>query len=356
MRILHIITSLRTGGAEHLLVDLLPRLKTYGHEVELLVFDGTPTPFFDQLSDSGINIHVLGIGYAEMYNPMNYYKLRSFFSHHTYDIVHTHNTPCQLLVAMLQSKITSRLVTTEHSTTNSRRKWLWFRHFDKMMYSQYSSVICVSNRVRINLIDSLKDEKLNNRICLIYNGVQMEVYRPTLATADDNKKNIIMVAGFRAPKDHPTLIRAISVLPKDYHLVLVGDGPCRKSCEELAKSLDVTDRITFTGVRTDIPQLLAESDVAVLSSHYEGLPLTAIEAMAAGKPLLASDVDGVHDVVAGAGLLFQHQDYRKLAELIEKVCTDKDFRNDIIDKCRKRAECYDISKTVKEYNELYLRL
>jgi glycosyltransferase involved in cell wall biosynthesis len=124
----------------------------------------------------------------------------------------------------------------------------------------------------------------------------------------------------------------------------------------LAKSLDVTDRVTFTGVRTDIPQLLAESDVAVLSSHYEGLPLTAIEAMAAGKPLLASDVDGVHDVVAGAGLLFQHQDYRKLAELIEKVCTDKDFRKDIINKCRKRAKCYDISKTVKEYNELYLRL
>lgn len=74
MKILHVITSLRTGGAEHLMVDLLPRLREYGHTVELLLFDGTCTPFYKQLKEKGIKIHVLAIGKNNMHNPLLLFK------------------------------------------------------------------------------------------------------------------------------------------------------------------------------------------------------------------------------------------------------------------------------------------
>ncbi|MDD6026783.1 MAG: glycosyltransferase, partial [bacterium] len=117
MKILHVITSLRTGGAEKLMVDLLPRLRRKDDEVDLLLFDGTPTPFLRQLEDLGIRIFSLSIG-ENVYNPMNIFRLRRFI--HGYDIVHTHNTACQLFVplARLITRSKPLLFTTEHSTSN----------------------------------------------------------------------------------------------------------------------------------------------------------------------------------------------------------------------------------------------
>ncbi len=356
MKILYVITSLRTGGAERLLMDILPAMRDYGHEVEVLVFDGTATPFREQLEAIGIKVYAFSVGYYQMYNPLHYFRLRRFFAHHTYDIIHTNNTQCQLLVAMLHSKLPSRLVTTEHNTTNHRRCWSWYRKIDRWMYRQYDAIICVSDWVKNNLVNSLGDKAAEGRLHLVYNGVQTALYKSVPAKAPEDVKTIIMVAGFRAQKDQPTLIRAMSLLPENYQLLLVGDGLCWQSCRELAKSVGVADKILFTGDRTDIPQLLAQSDVAVLSSHFEGLPLTAIEAMAAGRPLIASDVDGIRQVVDGAGLLFPHQDYHKLAELIERVCTDDELRNTIIARSRDRAFLFDISNTIKAYNKIYTEL
>ena len=74
-RILHVITSLTTGGAEHLMVDLLPKLRDLGNEVELLIFDGKRTPFYEELEQQGIKIHSFGIG-GNVYHPRNIFKLR----------------------------------------------------------------------------------------------------------------------------------------------------------------------------------------------------------------------------------------------------------------------------------------
>ena len=93
MRILHVITSLRTGGAEHLMVDLLPALRALGNDVELLVFDGTPTPFMRQLEEEGVTIHCLGFG-GSPYHPKNILRLCKYMRR--YDVIHTHNTACQL--------------------------------------------------------------------------------------------------------------------------------------------------------------------------------------------------------------------------------------------------------------------
>ena len=139
MKILHVITSLHTGGAEHLMVDLLPRLSKMGNEVELLVFDGFRTPFYEQLEEQGIVIHSLSIG-GNVYNPLNIFRLVWFIR--KYDVIHTHNTACQLFVPVARcfSLGGAQLVTTEHNTTNRRRGIGVLRIVDKLMYSFYKTI------------------------------------------------------------------------------------------------------------------------------------------------------------------------------------------------------------------------
>lgn len=97
MKILHVITSLRTGGAEKLMVDLLPRLKSHGHQVDLLLFDGTDTPFRQNIEAAGIKVFDLGIG-GSVYSPLRILKLIPYLKQ--YDVVHTHNTAPQLFAAL----------------------------------------------------------------------------------------------------------------------------------------------------------------------------------------------------------------------------------------------------------------
>ena len=168
MRILHVITTLYTGGAEKLMVDLLPRMKQAGHEVELCVFDGTRTPFFEQLERGGIKInwfHKRG----NVYNPLNIYRLWRLMCK-GWDIVHTHNTAPQFFAALANVFCEITLVTTEHNTTNRRRDKVYLKFVDNWMYSRYSQIICISDQAEKNYRKYLGDEKAGN-VCTIYNGI-----------------------------------------------------------------------------------------------------------------------------------------------------------------------------------------
>jgi glycosyltransferase involved in cell wall biosynthesis len=345
------------GGAEHLLVDLLPQLMKSGHQVDLLLLDGTKTPFYQQLEEARIPIYTLGEGINHLYQPIYYFRLRHFLRQHSYDVIHTHNTPAQWWMAWMRKRF--YLVTTEHSTTNRRREKGLFHLIDRWMYHRYDRIVCVSEVVRKNLLTSLNQGSVEDRVTVIPNGVSLARFS-TVASNNTGMQcsfpiihQIVMVASMSTPKDQPTLIRAFKLLPEDYHLILVGDGPCRKACETLAQSLHIAHRVTFTGVRTDVPELLAKAEVVVLSSHYEGMPLACIEAMAAGKPVIASAVDGLQEVVEGAGLLFPHQDAQRLATLIERICTDDALRAEVVRKCLARASQYDLTRMVEAYLKIY---
>ena len=145
-------------------------------------------------------------------------------------------------------------------------------------------------------------------------------------------------------------------LPDDYRLWLAGDGVARSSCEALAAEMNLSERVCFLGVRDDVPALMASADVVVLSSHYEGMSLASIEGMAAGKPFIASDVEGLREVAGGAALLFPHRDHRRLAELIRRVCEDDSLRTEVVAGCRERAMRYDIGHTVDGYEKIYTNL
>lgn len=357
MRILHIITSLRSGGAERLVVDLLPRFRAHGHEVELLLFDGTRTPLLESIEAEGIPASALGTGAFHMHDPLSLPRLKRFLRRRRFDIIHTHNTPCQLLAALASPEDGTVLVTTEHNTFNRRRDWRWFRSMDRWMYGRYTFIACVGEQTRINLLDVL-GESFEDKTAVIANGIDFSRFAPARSvrydkSARDGKHIILMVAAFRPQKDHSTLLKAMAQLPEEYELWLAGEGETLAACEKLARSLSLGGRVRFLGARADVPELVAQAEVLVLSSHYEGMSLSSIEGMASGRPFIASDVEGLRDVVGGAGLLVPHEDANALAGSIRRVCEDAALYSSVLEACLSRAAGFDIDSTARAYEKVY---
>ncbi len=356
MKILHVITTLDTGGAERLMVDLLPLLNQKGHQVELLLFNGVMTPFREELQQRGVIVHELSnekgnVRHSEVYNPLNIFRLRHFMK--GYDIIHTHNTACQLYVPIARclSRSKVKLVTTEHNTTNRRRSIRCFRPIDKWMYRQYEDVVCIGDKARDNLEQYLGGDC---RACVIYNGVNTSRFiRPIKDMSNKDNYVITMIAAFRPQKDHETLIKAFKHLPANYRLQLVGDGQCEPQMKSLCKDLELDGRVDFMGMRVDVPEIMDDSDIIVLSSHWEGLSLSSIEGMASGRPFIASDVEGLHDIVGGAGVLFPHGDDEALAGAIQDLCDNPARYHDVATACQERVKKYDISVMAERYDQLY---
>ncbi|MBQ7856523.1 MAG: glycosyltransferase [Alistipes sp.] len=349
MKILHVITSLQTGGAEKLMVDLLPRFNAQGVQADLLLLDGTETPFKQQLRDAGVKIYELGRG--SVYNPMHIIRLIPYLR--KYDVVHTHNTAPQLFAAIGSVLCSVVLVTTEHNTTNRRRNWSWYAPIDRWMYRRYRKVVCISDKAEDNIRECLGNGKYD--ISTIYNGVDVGKYSEAepIMEPSDTQRRIVKVAGFRYQKDHSTVIRALAMLPSRYHLYLVGDGELKEDCVRLSQEVGVSDRCHFLGVRMDVPQILKSADFVVMSSHWEGLSLSSIEGMSVGRPFIASDVDGLHEMVAGAGILFPHQDCKALADIILHLDSAPAYYQRVADACYAKAKQFDISVMVDNYLKLY---
>lgn len=356
MKILHVITSLRTGGAEKLMVDLLPRLKARGLDVDLLLFDGTDTPFRRDIEAAGIRVFDLGTG-GSVYSPVRMLKLIPYLR--KYDIIHTHNTAPQLFAAIGGVLCSVVLCTTEHNTSNRRRRWKWYAAVDRWMYNRYHRVICISKKAEDNLREFIGTSKAE--ILTINNGIDVARYAsaepsPELEGIAPRSRKIIMVAGFRWEKDQDSLIRSLKHLPSKFHLFLVGDGVRRPELEALATHENLADRVHFLGLRTDVPQLLHAADYVVMSSHFEGLSLSSVEGMSVGRPFLASDVDGLREVVKGAGVLFAHGDSEALAnEVLALENSPEEYRS-VADACRQRAAQYDISAMAENYASCYNKI
>lgn len=342
------------GGAEKLMVDLMPRLKALGHDVTLAVFDSSSTIFYEQIKQAGIPIIGLSPG-RNVYSLRNLYKLIKLMK--GYDIIHTHITACQLFAAIGSMLCSVVLCTTEHNTSNRRRDWKWYAWIDKWMYSRYRHIICISDATETNLRSFINEK--GNKISTIYNGINVSKYQSAqpidkrLIVSNPNHVIITMVAAFRYQKDQETLIRAAALLSDNYEILLVGDGERRKEITDYINESGVSEKIHLLGLRDDIPSILKASDIVVLSSHWEGFGLAAVEGMAAGKPVIVSNVEGLAQVVEGAGLLFPHQDEKYLVELIEKLSNDKSFYLNVSNACAQRAKEFDINIMAQKYEEVY---
>ena len=362
MKILQIITSLRTGGAERVVVDLAKQFRESGDDVAILLLDGTRTPMLEEAETAGIEVQALSKGWRAMRNPLLFFPLLRHLRRNRYEVVHTHNTACQMLVALASCIVPLHLVTTEHNTDNRRRRWRGFQAVDRWMYRRYRQIVCVSEAARTALAAYLADPALSNRMTVIPNGIDIQRFASALPAPDllrQSGHKVLMVSAFRPQKDQQTLIRAIRQLPDDYLLYLAGGSETDEDrrqladCERLVTDLGLRERVSFLGIRRDVPQLLAGADVVVLSTHYEGMPLSVLEAMASGRPFVASDVSGVHELVHGAGLLFPDGDVSCLANLLRTICETPGFSDEIRTNCACRARAFNVAETAFRYKKNY---
>jgi len=356
MKILHVITSLYIGGAEKLMVDLLPRLRDKRLDIDLLIFDGTCTPFRKEIEAKGIKVYDFGCG-GSVYSPLRFFKLLLFLRQ--YDIVHTHNTAPQLFAAIGSLLCSVVKSTTEHTTSNRDGGWRWYVVIDRWMYNRYHKVICIPEKAEENPRNYIGYCKAE--ISTINNGVDITKYANAPVSDELEKiapgsRKIIMVAGFRWEKDQDTLIKAMKHLPEQFHLFLVGNGIRREELEVLTNSERMTKRVHFLGLRQDVPQLLHASDYVVMSSHFEGLSLSSVEGMSVGKPLLASNVDGLREVVRDAGVLFEHQDAEGFASKIKELENNPPLYKEVAQRCYDRANKYDISLMTDSYYNEYKKI
>ena len=362
MRILQVITSLDMGGAETLVVNLIPRLQALGNTVDLCVFNGTETPLTQRLKKECPQTKIFTLGHG-VYNPLYIFKLVKIMKN--YDIVHTHNSSPQLFVAIASLFNSPKLVSTEHNTSNRKRNWKWYRPIESWMYGRYDHVICISKIAEDKLREYMGGEwlvKSSNKyksITTINNGIDVNTISEAepckeLLDLKESRKSILMVAGFRKQKNQDTIIRALTLLDKEkYEVWFAGIGERMEEVKQLALSLGVSERVRFLGLRTDIPNVLRAADVIVMSSHWEGLSLSNVEGMSAHKPFIASDVNGLKEVTKGYGILFPHEDAKVLAEEIKRLASDETYYNEIAERCYNRALEFDISNTVSGYADVY---
>jgi glycosyltransferase involved in cell wall biosynthesis len=361
VRILHVINSLATGGAEKLLLETLPRYNEQGLKADLLVLNGTSHPFLEELKKQNC-CEIFVLGNSSPYQLKFIFKLIPFFKQ--YDLVHTHLFPANYFVALAKIISFSKtpLVFTEHNTSNRRFRNKYFNWVNKHIYKIFTAVICITNEVR-NVVAN-NTELSSEKLMIIENGVDIKNFADAVPLPRNQIANslneddfiLIQVSSFRDQKDHRTAINALIELPANIKLLLAGEGPLRSDYEELVRTQSLQKRVLFLGNRIDIPNLLKSCDASILSSNYEGFGLVAVEGMAAGKPFIASNVSGLREIVENYGLLFEKGNAKELSKIIFALKDDSLLYEEVASRCLKRAEDFTIDVMIQKHIQVYKKI
>jgi glycosyltransferase involved in cell wall biosynthesis len=366
MKILHIINNLGKGGAEKLLTNTLPHFVDKTDEIALLQLSDRHTvkEYAAHLNAKDVKVHTLGSGAVR--NPLLIFAIRRFIKKTDYDIVHVHLFPALYWVAIasyLPGKLKPKFVFTEHSTQNRRIHNKLLRPLESLIYKRYHTVVAVSEQVKRLLSQWLRHKV---PVEVIPNGTDTDFIKkiepldlsalPKIVNTNTSALFILMAARFAYPKDHETLIRALSLLPANFHIVFAGEGETETRMKNLSVHLQLTGRVHFLGYRSDALQLMKSVHVNVLSSHYEGMSGAAIEAMASGIPFLGSDVPGINDVVPNQQFLFKPSDPQDLAEKICKCTEDPVLCSQMSETALLHIKKFDTAFMVNNHVALYKRL
>ncbi len=178
----------------------------------------------------------------------------------------------------------------------------------------------------------------SKRMTVVWNGIEDTPHRAMPGVGDEVR--IAMVARFAPQKDHQTLLRALKGVQGNWRLVLIGDGSSRTHIESLAGELGIANRIEFLGSRKDVPEILARTHVFALSTNWEGLPISILEGMRAGLPIVATDVGGISELVQSGqnGLLVPRSDTQALRIALERLVNDQSMRERFGRASRERYE------------------
>lgn len=284
---------MKGGGAELLVRELHKRFLGKGLTSYALYLSG------DQ-EDLGSKEFVMSQRPKSIFNI---FRVRQFIKsvQKTYTgkiTVHAHLTWPFLFTALAVVGLNNiRLVYTEHNTFNRRRKIIGFKYIERLLYSRYERVICISSGVQ----ESLKPwvgSRLSNKIDIIPNGSRLY----SLANRrilDGRKARLVSVGSLSPQKNFATVLGALTELKGEIESYsIIGEGPERHRLEILISQLGLDDIVYLVGWSESVERYLHASDIQLIPSIWEGFGLVAVEGMSTGIPIIASDVPGLREVLS----------------------------------------------------------
>lgn len=352
MKILHVINNLGSGGAEKLIVQICNSL-AQEHEVGLFLMNNHSDFFLPQL-DKKVKLYKANGG--SRFSLKTFQELRKTAKN--YEVIHGHLFPVLYYVSFLISLLPKKKwVFTEHNITNNRRSKKYLQRFEKWIYSRFDRVTAISSGVQSELENWLNHEK---EIDLLYNFINIEEIN-NASTAQRSEFGFtnedvlfIMVGSFaNSQKRQQDLIDSMSYLPEQFKLLLIGEGPRLEEFRSKAEFLGLKDRVCFLGRRSDVYSILKFCDYGVLASEWEGFGLVALEYMACGIPSIASNVNGLNEVVTDKRCLFEKGNSKELAERILFLEDYEAAKSEVLKKQFETVAGYDQPEYMKKLINIY---
>jgi glycosyltransferase involved in cell wall biosynthesis len=352
-----------TGGAERLAAVVAMKLDPARFESVLCASRQTDERLLDrELEEAGIG--VLALGRRSTLDLLAWRPLVSLLRDGV-DVVHTHMFGSNVWGTVL-GRLSGVPVVIAHEHTWSFQGRPLRRFLDRELVARWADVfVAVSGEDRRKMIevegvDPAKIRLIPNGIASPANGAVADV-RAEL-DIEPGVPVLGVVCELRAQKALEVLFEAAALLLAEFptlKVLVAGDGPERARLEEGARRLGVEDTVLFLGIRRDVPAVLAAVDVAVLSSDYEGSPLSVMEYMAAAKPVVSTRVGGVPELVKEDvhGLLVQPRDPKALAEAVARLLRDPALAKRLGAEGRKRQQReFSLEAMVRRIEDLYEEL
>lgn len=364
LKVMRVITYLPMGGVERRMIATLSGLDKERFE-PLVVCTKERGDLAGQMEAAGIPVHLCRL--SSRLGPWGLGRLARLMKRERVDIVHTHmyasNVSGTLAAAWAGVPVIIGHIHNVDTWETGRQLFM-----DRLVSRWQDRIICVSNQVRDNYagITGINSGKIRT----IYNGVEVEKFQGPFDREAKRKelglepqdKAVGLVARMvpqKAPEDlllaAPAIVKAIPRMK----FLFIGDGDLEASLKQKARELGLESAVKVLGRRNDIPELLAALDLSVLTSLKEGFSNTVIESMAAGLPMVATDVGGNAEAVAHgrSGFIVPPKDINAIADAIIKVLKDDNLAKSMGQEARRRAvELFSLQKMIKDVEELYLEL
>ena len=330
--ILVLIDILHPSGAENVAINIAVKLIDSSEYTPFVCSTRSGGVLEEKLKEYNVEYVILGRNHG--YELHKFLPLKKIIREKNVQIIHAHKLGSNLWGSVLGRILGLPVVSHFHAHQKSLES---FGNMiaSKIINSFSNKVISISEYEKKRLID--EEGFTPSKVVTIYNGIDYSKYRnvPDI----DLKKGLGIktdspvvgfVAAFRPQKDHELLLAAArGVIEKNPEAVflLVGDGETREKIERMAWELGIGGNFRFTGFRKDIPELISIFDVAVLSSHWEGLPLAVLEYMASSKPVVCTDVSGISELIEEGvnGFLVKPGDHKTFADRINLLLNDKEL-------------------------------
>lgn len=366
LSIMEVIYAFDLGGSEQLSATIAKKLRERGFPVSVCSLAGPDGPVRCQLEMDGVPCFSAGMGHVSRLRFQ--YTLYKIFLRERPDVIHVHHT-LLLIHVYLPAKLAGikRIVLTEHSnhlTKNESRLKKLSRFFSK----RADVVTTIHDGLRTFFINDLGVPA--EKVVTIPNGIDISKFSPTTVAGKSTKvtginssKFVISCIGRLVPeKDHENLFEAIKKVIdsgiSDFEVLIVGDGPRFDELHRCIDKLNISAYVKMLGARNDIIDILRGSDVAVLSSKTEGLPMVLLEAMGAGVPCIATAVGGIPQLLSnGVGVVVPPQNSEVLADAIKSAFRNRAELKELGNRARQRTvENYDIDRVVDRYLAIFIGL